>query len=73
MGYGPWGRKESDMTEHSHTHINNLFKITVIHEHHRHYTPLCLCNPKPTFTQFLVEMKAYSGEIKHVCTVNTIQ
>ena len=62
-GYGPWGRKESDMTEHTHTPMNNLLKITLIHQHHRHYTLLRLCNPKPTFTQFLVGMKAYQGKL----------
>ena len=27
VGYCPWGRKESDMTEHTHTHGQNLFEF----------------------------------------------
>ena len=24
MGYSPWGHKEADMTEYTHTHVRNI-------------------------------------------------
>ena len=29
-GYSPWSRKESDMTEHTHTHTQNLYSVSFL-------------------------------------------
>ena len=28
VGYGPWGHEELDRTEHMHTHIGNIYRLS---------------------------------------------
>ena len=65
MGYSPWGRKESDMTEQLSTHsLRKVWRIFVVFKNFMHFlvTTLHLCK---RISFFLENIHKYLGGKRH--------